>query len=73
MIACLFLQTWPGQTLYVSAAQLSTAHLSVPVFGPKDYVRRTSKPFSVTDQFSVAHPDGFFVLRVENGGQGRQY
>ena len=39
-----------------------------PVFGPRNFVRTTSGPAAVTETFTVAHPQGTYLLRVANGG-----
>src|SRR6267143_3847302 len=38
------------------------------VFGPKNYVRGTGAPVTVTDTFTVSNPSTQFTLKAFNGG-----
>ena len=44
----------------------------ITVFGPKDYVRSTGQPETVSDTFTVSNP-GNALLHITNGGASGQY
>lgn len=50
----------------------SSSAAAIAAFGPKDYVRSTAKPVTVSDAFSVATP-GTAMLHITNGGAFGQY
>lgn len=37
-------------------------------FGPKNYVRQTGSPVTVTDTFSIVNPNTSYTLHLQNGG-----
>src|SRR5437763_1243158 len=54
--------------LLVAIPQTATQQpAGATVFGPKNYVRSTGKPFVVTDAFTVGRPV-VYTLRIDNGG-----
>ena len=74
LIVCFVAQTFQlGDTVraegFVARASSATA---IAAFGPKDYVRSTGAPVTVSDTFSVANP-GTALLHITNGGASGQY
>ena len=76
LIVCFVAQTFQlSDTVraegFVSRAGSSSA-AAIAAFGPKDYVRSTGAPVTVSDTFSVANP-GTALLHITNGGASGQY
>ena len=76
MIVCFVAQTFQlSDTVraegFVSRAGSSSA-AAIAAFGPKDYVRSTGAPVTVSDTFSIANP-GTALLHITNGGASGQY
>jgi hypothetical protein len=76
LIVCFVAQTFQlGDTVRAAGVVTragSSSAAAMAVFGPKDYVRSTGQPVTVSDTFSIANP-GTALLHITNGGASGQY